>query len=192
MYQLIYTALEAGICAVILIPILLMLHYIRFRSAKTTALYFLFAVYLAGVYAVVGLPNVSYIRFELNLNIIPFVDMTSDLSGTLLNVMLFIPLGMFLPLLWKQFRHLGQTLLFGFCLSLSIELLQIFTLRATDINDLITNTAGSFAGYWLCFLICRIFPAWKCRSRISDLPLLMACTTAVMFFFQPLIWEIIS
>jgi len=191
MLQLYYTALEAGLAAVVLIPILLILNHIRFRSIKSTVLYILFTVYLAGVYAVVGLPNVTYFRFDLNLNFIPFANMLADLSGTLLNVVLFIPLGLFLSLLWKRFRCFPHTLLFGFCLSLAIELLQIFSLRTTDINDLITNTFGTLVGYWLFLIIRRLFPTLTCRNRNSDLPLLVGCSTSVMFFLQPLIWLVI-
>ena len=35
----------------------------------------------------------------------------------------------------------------GFAVSLGIELLQLFTFRLTDIDDLITNTAGTVIGY---------------------------------------------
>ena len=114
MYQLYNTALEAGLAATVLIPVLLVLNRMRFHSIRTTVLYIFFAVYLTGVYAVVGLPNITYIRFELNLNLIPFADMLSDLSGTLLNVLLFIPLGLFLPLLWSRFQSLWKTVLFDF------------------------------------------------------------------------------
>lgn len=191
MNQLFYTMKEAGLAAVLLLPILLILNHFRFRSLKTTALYFLFTVYLAGVYAVVGLPNVTYARFDININLIPFADMLSDLSGTVLNMILFIPLGIFLSLLWKRYRCLKWTVLFGFILSLTIEILQIFTFRATDINDLLTNTAGSIIGYLIGLCVCRLFPGLRFRNRESDLPVLMACTTAVMFFFQPLIWTLI-
>lgn len=191
MFQLYYTALEAGLAALVLIPILLILNKIRFHNLKTTVFYFLFAVYLTGVYAVVGLPNITYIRFELNLNLIPFADMLSDLSGTLLNVVLFVPLGLSLPVLWPKFQNLWKTVLFGFCFSLVIELLQVFTFRATDINDLITNTLGTFAGYWAGLMIGRLFPRLKCSGRESDLPLLAGCSAAVMFFLQPLIWKLI-
>lgn len=191
MFQLYYTALEAGLAALVLIPILLILNKIRFHNLKTTVFYFLFAVYLTGVYAVVGLPNITYIRYELNLNLIPFAGMLSDLSGTLLNVILFVPLGLSLPVLWPKFQNQWKTVLFGFCFSLAIELLQIFTLRATDINDLMTNTFGTLVGYWLGLIVIRLFPAVKSRNKDSDLGLLVGCSAAVMFFLQPTIWQLI-
>lgn len=191
MAQLYYTALEASAAALILIPMFLILNHFRFHSIKTTIFYLVFAIYLTGVYAVVGLPNVSYIRFELNLNLIPVAGMLSDLSGTLLNVVLFIPLGLFLFLLWKPFRRVSAVLLFGFCFSLAIEILQMFTFRATDVNDLITNTLGTLAGYGLGRLIRNAYPFPVRENRLDNLFLILGISSAVMFFCQPLIWNLI-
>ena len=46
-----------------------------------------------------------------------------------------------------------KTTLFGFCFSLLIELSQLITTRATDIDDLIANTFGTIIGYiiWIIF-----------------------------------------
>ena len=191
MAQLYYTALEASAAALILIPLFLILNRFRFHSMKTTLFYLAFATYLTGVYAVVGLPNVSYIRFEVNLNLIPIAGMLSDLSGTLLNVVLFIPLVLFLHLLWKPFRRSSAVLLFGFCFSLAIEILQMFTFRATDVNDLITNTLGALAGYGLGRLIRNAYSFPVRENQLDNLFLILGISSAVMFFCQPLIWSLI-
>ena len=88
MNQLYSTAQEAAAAALFLIPVLLFLNHVRFRNMKSTFLYMMFSVYLCGVYAVVGLPNISYIRFEPNISVIPFAGMLSDPSGTILNLSL--------------------------------------------------------------------------------------------------------
>ena len=191
MIQLYNAILEACIAALVLIPLLLILNHFRFRNWKASLLYLMFTVYLAGVYAVVGLPNVTYLRFDLHFNLIPFSGMLSDISGTLLNVVLFIPMGLFLFLLWTPFRRPGNVLWFGFAASLFIEILQIFTLRASDVNDLITNTAGALTGYGIGRLISAILPSLKCRNRISDLPVLLGISVSAMFFLQPVIWSLI-
>ena len=98
--------------------------------------------------------------------------MFSDCKNSLLNVLLFVPLGFFLPLFWKKFSAFGYTLLFGFCTSLLIELLQIFTFRATDVNDLMTNTVGTVLGYLLARIVLKLFPGTEpsadkgCVSRL--------------------------
>ena len=191
MIQLFYTILEAAAAAVILVPLFLILNTVRFRNVRRTALYVLFVIYLAGIYAVVGLPNVTYIRFDLNLNIVPILPMLSALRDSLLNVLLFVPMGFFLTLLWKFFRSPSRTVLFGFFLSLSIEILQIFTFRATDVNDLITNTLGTFFGWLLARLVTKCCPKLALTSPKADLPILFGSAFAVMFFFQPLIWKLI-
>lgn len=191
MYQLIYAAKEACLAATVLIPVLLVLNHFRFRSPKATILYTLFCMYLAGVYALVGLPNAAYIRFDPTFQLIPFADFLEGLRSTVLNVVLFLPMGVFLPLLWKKYRRFPAAVFTGFCLSLAIELLQIFTLRAVDVNDLITNTLGTAAGFLLAKGIARLFPSLKLRQPGRDLPLLVGCTTAVMFFLEPVIWKLL-
>lgn len=191
MIQLFYTFLEAACAAVVLIPLFLVLNKIRFCSFQNTVLYLLFSIYLSAVYAVVGLPNVTYIRFDLNLNLLPFVSMFSELRATLLNVLLFVPLGFFLYILWKSFRRFARTVLFGFAVSFAIEILQIFTFRATDINDLLTNTLGTLIGWLLAWVARKLFPRLVHNNPSSDLPIIFGCTIGVMFFLQPVIWKII-
>ena len=137
MYRFYLAAIDMLPGAALLIPIYFILNQIYFRNSRKSILYFLFSCYLSVVYVLVGLPNVTYIRPELNLNLIPFAGMLADLKNSILNVLLFIPLGIMLPLLWNKFKTLKCTLLFGFGMSLTIELLQILTFRATDVNDLI-------------------------------------------------------
>lgn len=192
MFQLIHTAKEAAMAALILIPIFLLLNRFRFHSGKMTALFTLFAVYLTGVYGVVGLPNISYIRFDPNIQLMPFADMAGDWSGTVLNVILFVPLGIFLTLLWERFRRFSPILVTGFLFSLTIELLQMFTFRATDINDLMTNTLGALLGWCTGRLLCAAVPSLKLRSSRADFFLVIGSSFAVMFLFQPLIWAVIE
>ena len=74
-----------------------------------------------------------------------------------MNIVLFMPLGFFCPLISKRYRRVKNTVFTGFGLSLTIELAQLFTMyRATDIDDLITNTAGTLLGYACFRLIHRL------------------------------------
>lgn len=158
MYRFFDMGLEAGVAAVILVPLFLVVNRIYFHDLGRTVGYLIFAIYLAGVDAVVGLPCITYIRLGFNYNFVPFLYMFSDCKNSLLNVLLFVPLGFFLPLFWKKFSAFGYTLLFGFCTSLLIELLQIFTFRATDVNDLITNTVGTVLRVSACQSRAEAFP----------------------------------
>ena len=117
MGRILFILREVSCAAVLLLPVFLVLNRRLFRDGKKTTAYFLFACYLAAVYALVGLPNVTYVRLELKLNWIPFMGMIGDLKNSILTVALFLPLGMFLPVLWKKYRVMKRTVLFGFGLS---------------------------------------------------------------------------
>ena len=99
---------------------------------------------------------------ETDYNLVPFVgiweildssfrysDPIYAVSNLLGNVALFIPLGFFVPLLWKRYRKLWKTALFGLAVSLCVELVQLLVGRGTDVDDLILNTIGAVVGYAL-------------------------------------------
>ena len=98
--------------------------------------------------------------FPLRVNLIPFVNMLQfdtkfDLLINLIgNSTMFIPTGIMVPLIYKKFNTFGKVTLFGFLMSLTIEILQLpFAVRASDVDDLILNTAGCMAGYGLYALV---------------------------------------
>ena len=71
------------------------------------------------------------------------------------NIILFIPLGFFIPLLFKKCDKLKRVILYGFIGSFTIEFLQYFTSNnITDIDDLIFNTIGAILGF-CCFRLVR-------------------------------------
>ena len=176
---------DAAVSAIILIPLFLLLDKHYFHDRKRMTGYLLFAVYLSGMFAVVGLPDIRYVRFDLRYNVIPFLYMFSDLTNTALNVLLFLPLGFFLPVFWERFLPFPRAVLFGFFTSLLIESLQIFTLRATDINDLMTNTAGTFLGWIIARIALRLIPGWTPGHRVREIYVVCGMAFAVMFFLQP-------
>lgn len=180
---MVYVLIELAVSAILLLIVFFVLWKVRFRHAKLSAIYYIFAVYLAAVYHVVGLPTVQFIRWEINLNCLPFVGMLRDLRGTILNVLLFVPLGFFLPLLWNKFRRTKHTLLFGLRMTIAIELLQLFTYRVTDINDIMTNTLGTFLGFCLFRFLKQSKPC-KCDE---DIAWIFSAVLFVMFFVQPVL-----
>ncbi len=188
---LFYPCIDAIVAGLLLAPFFGIMNRHWLHSSRRTILYFLFSLYLAGVYSVVGLPNISYIRFEPDINIIPFRDMISGLSAALLNVILFLPFGFFLTILWGTCRSRKQILIWGFSLSLCIELLQIFTFRVTDVNDLITNTLGTLLGWMLGCRVVRFVPSLSQDAAKQDLPVILAATFFVMFFLHPFLSSLV-
>ena len=108
---------------------------------------FVFCLYLSGVLTVTGIGRPF--SFRPRFNFLPFVDMVKGPVDTALNVILFLPLGVFLPLLYTEFETIKRVAAAAFCLSIAIELIQMFGLGITDINDLMTNTAGARLGFAL-------------------------------------------
>lgn len=194
MNRIVFAVLEILAAGVFLLPV----YWLRFRDLRKCWGYCLFCCYLVAVYSLTGLPTVLYSRFQLRLNLIPFAAILSDGILSVLNVALFMPLGFLLPALWEGYRSAGRTVRFGLGLSLFVELAQIFTLRATDVNDLITNTLGAWLGWLLWSALKKPLPILRRTPKTTARELPRACLTValVMFFLQPplaaALWEIFA
>ena len=192
MIRIYLTLVDLVPSAVVLVPLFLILNYTVFRRDLCKSfLYMLFCLYICSIFILVGIPNVRYFRLDINWNLIPFRGMIVDFKNSILNIILFVPLGFVLPVLWKRFRKLQSTVLFGFSFSLTIELLQMLTYRATDVNDLITNTLGTACGFQLAKTLAKRYsPIGKGNG---DVYLLWALSFCVVFFLHPflspLIWD---
>ena len=75
MYRFYDMGLEAGVAAVILVPLFLVVNRIYFHDLGRTVGYLIFAIYLAGVDAEVGLHSRNNISLALNNNFVPFLQM---------------------------------------------------------------------------------------------------------------------
>lgn len=105
----------------------------------------------------------TYAMWPFRVNLIPFVNLLDyeSMRDLLLNIIgnfaMFLPTGIMTPLLYRHLDSLKKTVLTGFLISLTIEIIQLpFASRASDIDDLILNTAGCLAGYGILCLVRRI------------------------------------
>lgn len=84
------------------------------------------------------------------------------------NIVMFMPIGFFPALLWRKWRW-WKALLTGFCTSSAIEFVQFFIGRSTDIDDVILNTTGALAGFWIFCLLRAALPDFtknfQCQPR---------------------------
>ena len=72
------------------------------------------------------------------------------------NVVMFIPLGLFLPLVFRKLRKWHKALLCAALIITAVETAQLLTLVGScDVDDLILNLAGSTAGYILYKIISK-------------------------------------
>ena len=144
--------------AVVSLPLVLVYIFIcdRERAKRRWGWMVLLTLYLNAMYIVIGVPGVQYICWDPTLNLIPFQDFSArNMEGMVLNAIMFAPLGFLLPAYFERYRHWGRTLAAGFLTSLTVELIQLFTFRATDVDDLIMNTLGTLVGFLLAKLVLR-------------------------------------
>lgn len=164
---------------------------IRYKKQKQLYLLkeiigFLFIIYIFMVVSVTLFPlpiyfntNVEFVHHSIN--VIPLESIINDFSqigvaydGDVLfmiglivrnvggNILLLMPLGFLAPILWDKFKSFKRITLLGFCVSISIEILQLLeTLlggwgRITDIDDVICNVLGVMIGYLIYKLLIKI------------------------------------
>lgn len=74
------------------------------------------------------------------------------------NVVMFVPFGFFLPLLWARFRRPFVMVLCCLLLPVAIECSQLFIGRMTDIDDILLNFIGGMLGCGFFLILHRCFP----------------------------------
>ncbi len=75
----------------------------------------------------------------------------------ILNVSLFVPLGLAMPFLCKK-TSLLKVSLTGLSMSFIVEFVQFFIGRSCETDDLLCNTLGVVVGYLLYLLLKKLFP----------------------------------
>lgn len=143
-----------------------------------------FILYLISVYflCILPLPSIESVRqlTTARVQLIPFrfiADMFTDgllpLFQELMNILMFIPFGLYLGYYFRC--SLKKTLLFSFLLTLFLELTQLTGLyfiyprsyRLFDIDDLIANTFGGYVGYLLVSICLKILPTREQLDTVS-------------------------
>ena len=102
-------------------------------------------------------------------NLIPFRTFASDSWSVMIllgNLIMFLPLGFFPTLLWNNVSW-RKALLSGLCITLFIEVWQLFIGRSFDVDDLLLNTLGVLLGHLFCRLLCRVAPRFAAVFRIT-------------------------
>lgn len=109
-----------------------------------------FAVYVLGVYHFTGAGTLydikRFIFIPELINLIPFSN-EIDIVAYVLNVVLFVPLGLLAPMIWQKSDRLTNILGVGLGFTLLIEVSQLLNFRSTDIDDVILNVLGAAVGF---------------------------------------------
>lgn len=157
---------------VICMPIYLIVRYIFLKKKNIKInkyreiVLLLFVLFLMGLASLTIIPTIRITSFGMefinsgidDINIIPFriiydtyIEIFKNhninyfLISFLGNIILFIPIGFFMKILWENLSD-KKIILYGFCISLMIEVCQVPLARTTDIDDLLCNTLGVFIG----------------------------------------------
>lgn len=143
-----------------------------------------FSLYVIGVYHFTGVGTIhDGLRYKLNLkqlqiNFIPF-SQHIDIVGYFLNILLFIPLGLLTPLIWKKMNKLSNIIRISFLFTILIEISQLLNHRATDIDDILLNVLGSVIGF-------GVFKVWNrlTKSKFQiDSPILVELPIYIIVVF---------
>lgn len=160
----------------------------RERLIKKWLWLILFVLYMDAAMILVGVPSFGSFVFDPTIQVVPFQDRTIPGIALLVeNALLFVPFGGFLCLYFKRYRNVLRTLLAGLILSLIIEILQLFTSRTTDVNDLIMNLAGTLVGYLIALIVSRKKDAYEKNDFITLLVILVIVFLVVVFARTPLV-----
>lgn len=117
------------------------------KHKKKALLRTLFIIYLAMVFIITLFEREPGSRTGISLILFETLGGSRANAYVIENVLLFIPFGFFIPILWKCKRRLPVCLLTGLSLSLTIEIIQLLTERGHfQIDDILMNTIGAGIG----------------------------------------------
>lgn len=107
---------------------------------------------------------------EYGVNLVPLRTIRSILKygstdlimiNLVANVLLFVPWGFGLPLLWKKFQSVWAVVAASLLITVFIETWQLFIGRSVDVDDIILNFSGGCMGGVLYSLIRKPVPDIK-------------------------------
>ena len=172
--------LDYKILFIFILPIWILVRVVLIRKKRSKGLFSikmevvlnLFCVYILCFIAITLFPlmiNRTGDRGMVSINIVPVFNTLSDVTNIpqemhnfmikfwikniLGNMLLLFPLGILLPILWRKFENMRNTLFFSFLFSLGIEIIQLLSYyvgnnrRSFDIDDIILNTFGACLGH---------------------------------------------
>lgn len=163
--------------AVVFAILLWRLHRLGAVTLPRIAAVAVLCVYGAGVIGNTLLPifigaTPSDLPWWSALNLVPLVH--TDTFDMLDNVLVFLPLGFILPIVFRVSSVRG-VLLAGFLVSLTMEAIQFVNAmiadggHIADINDLLANTLGAPIGYGL-YRIALLLPSVARLARAATWP----------------------
>lgn len=83
------------------------------------------------------------------------------------NILMFLPFGIFVPMLSRRWRDFGPAVSMAFRVSIAIEFIQyLIGGHVSDVDDVILNTLGAAIGWSLYYLASRRLNKGAVRQRV--------------------------
>ena len=171
-YDLIQLARQYMLLGVIVVILLLTGYFLLYKKLmKGTdklnkikfGLWSIFVIYIVVVLgATIGHRTSAYGNINLHL-FSSYKNAYNSFSirewrNIILNILMFVPIGFLLPLLFKKCQCFYITYLAGFFLTLFIEILQLITKRGIfELDDILNNTLGCAIGYGIIMIFISLF-----------------------------------
>ena len=136
-----------------------------------TLLFIIYVIFLVWMLLFKMRVSLEEIYKTRSINLIPFYNATLHSSDIVNNVIVFIPFGVYLTMLFSNLNVVKKAIIV-LGTSLAIESFQyILAIGCADITDVITNTFGGLLGICLYLLIKKIF---KNKQRVDFIITIMA------------------
>jgi glycopeptide antibiotics resistance protein len=150
------TVIGRGWALLVLVAFPFVASAMRPRGARRVALVGALFLYAAAVVAVtifpIYVPPESWRAGEHWWDVLRLVPFVVPPIGFALNIVMFVPFGILLPLIWPATGRLGRIAWWALIVSAVIEFSQLGmwialgNRRMFDVNDLMSNTAGALLG----------------------------------------------
>ncbi len=172
MYYFLTILIDTGAGFLSMLPFLILLEILARREIPYIPLKHLigdgvFCFFLSSVLALTGVPSFYEMRLP-SWSAASFSGILSDPAGALGKVLLFLPLGFLLPLLFRKYQKPSRCLLYGFLFSLAMQVWQLFSFRSMNAGDLLWNMLGMIAGFGLFALWRALWPPTAEAMSLSD------------------------
>lgn len=144
---------------------------VKYKKSNYLLWITIFVIYIIGVINVTGLSTLAQAHgynfkiFRNTINLDLFTTDNYNFRMYYLNILMFIPLGVLLPIVYKS-KVFIKTMMMAMLFTSFIEFSQLFNSRSTDIDDIILNIIGCFIGYIIYSVLSLIIPRLK-RNDIN-------------------------
>lgn len=154
-------------------------------NKKVNLLMILFSIYCLFVIWIIlfklsfSISDLNELKGVRSINFIPFhydVKAAFHFKEVVENIIIFMPIGIYLKMFGIRSR---KAIIYGLGLSGILEILQfVLGVGASDITDIITNTAGTATGVYLYVLLNRLF---QNTDKVNNILKVLALIGTILF-----------